>query len=318
MYYLYALNNNVWVNILPNSNNLTWTSDKDTLATELTFDSIYNLDVGTQIALKNDMNIVIAGTIIKKVQKHFVTTYTGMDFAFYLNKSKTAIQFNNISASEALKQLLDRFGLTYSIVDIATNINKVFRGDEISTIIDDILELARLENGNKYVRYMDGYKLIIKPLVDLRITPKILIDKNITFTTSIENMKNKVIVTDLGVTLAETEDDVSIAKYGLLQDIFKVNKKNVSQAQNIAENYLAQNNRIFEELALNVLGIDGADDIKANRMIYIDIASFGVGDWIRIKSAQHTISNSKHTVSIALDNSLDDMLISDEGGESDV
>lgn len=317
MYSLYAQYNNNLADILPKSNNLMYTSDKDNLAIEMTFDSIYKLDIGTQIALKNDKSVVVAGTVIKKAQKKFINTYTVMDFAFYLNKNKTVMQFNNVTASTALKLLLDKFDVKYSIPAISTNINKIYRGDTISTIIDGVLEISQLESGTKYVRYMNGYILTIQPLNYLKIAPKILIGKDITFTTSIEDMKNKVIVTQQGVTLATSEDNSSINKYGLLQDVFKVTKKSASEAKNIAQNYLAQNNRIFEELTLDVVGIDGADDIKANRLININIPSFGINDWIRIKTAQHTIASNMHKVSITLDNSLEDMLISDESGEAD-
>jgi hypothetical protein len=317
MYSLYAYYNSRLVDILPKSNNLQYTSDKDNLAIEMTFDSIYSLDIGTQIALKNDTDVVVAGTIIEKDQKKFVNTYTVMDFAFYLNKSKTAIQFNNVTANTAIKMLLDGFNIQYNIADITTNINKTFRGDAISDIIDSILEIARLDSGTVYVRYMDAYTLNIQPLDHLKITPTILIDKDITYTTSIEDMKNKVIVSETGVTLATAEDDTSISKYGLLQDVYKVSKKNASQANNIAQNYLSQNNRILEELTFDAVGISGADDILANRMIYIDIPSFGISDWIRIATAQHTITNNMHKISITLDNSLDNMISDDDESDED-
>jgi hypothetical protein len=180
MYSLYAYYGGKLVDILPESNNLQYTSDKDNLAVTLTFDSIYNLDVGTQIVLKNDSNVVVAGTIIENDRTKFVNSYTVMDFAFYLSKSKTAVQFNNVAASTALKSLLDGFNIQYNITDISTCINKIYRGNAISDIIDGVLEIARLDSGVVYVRYMDGYTLNIQPLDHLKITPTILIDKGLT------------------------------------------------------------------------------------------------------------------------------------------
>jgi len=118
MYNLYALYNDNWVNILPKSDNITWSDDEDTLCVNLSFDSIYDLTEGTHVALKNDSTDVFSGMIVKKTTKKFTNSYTCFDYGMYLNRNETIIQFNSISTDQAIEQLCSQFGIECDIVEI--------------------------------------------------------------------------------------------------------------------------------------------------------------------------------------------------------
>lgn len=305
MYGLYVIYGTEWVNIVSKCNNFAWSSDSDTLGTQFTFDSILDMQEGTKFAWKNDNKLIIGGVLIKKTQKQFVNSYTGIDYAWYLNKNKTTIQFNNVSASTAINQLMQQFNLRKNVCSIATNINKIYKAQEVSSIIDDILSQATAETGIDYIKEMIEYTLTISKLSDMKIAPKLLFGSDISVDSSIEDMKNKIIVQSNdendNTIYAISKNDWSIQRYGLLQEIQTIDSKNKSQASQIATNFILKNNKISKTLSLNVVGIDGADDIKANRMIQINLPNFGINDWIRIKSANHKVTSTSHTIDLSLD-----------------
>ncbi|KOF56817.1 hypothetical protein AGR56_09140 [Clostridium sp. DMHC 10] len=308
MYGLYVIYGTEWVNVISKCNNFAWSSDADTLATEFTFDSLLNMEEGTKFAWKNDTRLIIGGTIIKKTQKKFVNSYTGIDYGWYTNKNKTTIQFNNVSASTAINQLMQQFNLRKNVCPIATNINKIYKAQEVSSIIDDILKQATDETGIEYIKEMIEYTLTISKLSDMKIAPKLLFGSDISVDSSIEDMKNKCIIQSNdendNAIYAISKNDDSIARYGLLQEIQTIDSKNQSQAYQIARNFILKNNKISKTLNLSTKIIDnveGADDIKANRMINIVLSSFGINDWIRIKSAAHKVNSKGHTVDLTLD-----------------
>lgn len=297
MYKLIARN----IDILPRSNNISWSSDIDTLGTELSFDSMYDLADGTIVSLYINNKEFLRTMLTNKSEGKFSFNYKCLDFSMYL-KNEVIKQFNNLSASDAISSLLNQYKIKNRIVNIPTKIKKIYKDVEISSIIDEILELAEKEQGIKYFKEMQVDTLVIKKLQDMKITPKILINKDIVINSSISDLKNKIIIVDSGDSnkiLATAEDKSSQSKFGLLQQMESVDKKDIAQAKNLANNILKSSNKIFKDTSLSVLGIKDADTIKANRLINLNVGK--LNGWYRIKSASHNLSNNKHTVNIGLE-----------------
>lgn len=306
MWHLYALYNSKWVDILSKSNNIGWGSDKDTLAVSLSFESLYNLEEGTHITLKKDSKVVFLGLVISKNKGKFKNSYTCMDYAFYLNKNKLIIQFNKVNGTNAIKQLCSKLGIKSNIVQINTLITKIHKDSEASKIIEDILEQSHLETNNIYIKEMISDTLYIRKLSDLKIKPKILIGKDITVNSTIENMFTKVIVVSSDEknnrVLASVEDKNNILKFGMLQEIITVaEKKDESKAKNMANNFLKENNKVAKDVTIPLVVGNLGEDIIANRMINISIPTMGVDGWYRIKSASHTLAKNNHKVSISIE-----------------
>ncbi|MFL0251247.1 hypothetical protein ACJDT4_12495 [Clostridium neuense] len=304
-YKLYATYNDLLYDITNRCNNMSWSSDKDTLAVQLDFDSIVNMEEGTQVGIENvDNNLIYMGILFKKTQKKFENAYTCMDFAFYL-KNKTTIQFNNVSASDAIQQLCNKFNIELEIDSIATKINKIYKAQEASSIIDDILTQAENETGQEYIKEMNVTTLVIKKLEETKITPKIIIGSDVSLESSIENMKNSIIVQSNdendNTIYAAYKDDNSIEKYGLLQEVQTIDSKNKSQASQIAKNFILKNNKVFKNLSFSAVALNDADEIKANRMMNIILADFNISTWLRIKSVKHTLKNNLHELSLEFD-----------------
>lgn len=299
MYKLIAKN----IDILPKSNNVSWSSDIDTLGTELSFDSLYDLAEGTVVSLVINNKEYLRTMIIKKSEGKFSYNYNCFDYSFYL-KNEVIKQFNNVNASIAIQSLLNEYKISNKIVYIPTIIEKIYKDQSISDIIDDILEQAENEQGIKYFKEMQINTLVINKLKNMTIKPKIMIQKDFTINSSIEEMKNKIVI------VSNEQEDTSIhamsqslssqSRFGLLQEVVSLEDKDIAQSNNIANNLLAEKNKIFKDTDINVLGIKNAETIKANRLIQLNIKN-KLSGWYRIKSAAHTLSNGKHTVTISLE-----------------
>lgn len=307
MYKLYMTFNGLFKDITSYCNNMALTSSADTLGDEFTFDSPININEGNQIGFENiDNNLIYVGVIIKATRKKFINSYTAVDLAWYLNKSKITMQFNNVNASTAIERLCIANNIRYNITPMTTNINKIYKAEEISSAMNDILDQVNKETGKEYIKEMDVTIFKVFEATQLKITPSIVIGKEITLDSSIEDMKNKCVIqsSDENSTTiyAVAQDTNSQNLYGLLQDYETIDDKDQSQAQNIANNNLKKYNKITKNLSFTVLNTNDNDDlIKANRYIKITLADFGIDDWIKIKSAKHTWKNNNHQVDLEFD-----------------
>ncbi|MBU3145028.1 hypothetical protein [Clostridium sp. CF012] len=321
-YELIALVGGKWINILLKSNGINWSSDKDTLGIQLSFASLFDLVEGTHIQLKINSKVAFTGILVKKTKSKLTYSYTCFDYGWYLNKNETVIQFNKINSSDAIKQLCSKFGIKCNVVQIdyvvkdtktksvkkvkiTTIINKIYKDQTISSIIDDILETATLELGTKFIKEMIGDTLYIRKQAEYKIFPKFILSSDLQVNSSIEDMKNKVIVVSneekSNRVLASVSSPNNIKIYGGLQEVLTVEKKDESKAKNIANNFLKENNKVFRDTTLNIVVIEGGEEIKANRSIGLKIISMGLNGWYNIKGANCTLENGQMKCSLTLE-----------------
>ncbi|MGQ7276643.1 XkdQ/YqbQ family protein [Brevibacillus thermoruber] len=305
--------------------NVSWSSNIDALGIELSFDFAYNdtqyfkgydiVDVGDQIVLMNDSNILHYFIVVKSSQNgRFGKSFTCFDRAWYLNKNETVIQFRDANATQAIEKLLNRFAIKHRIAKMDTKITQIYKDQVVSDIIFDILQQVEQETGIKYRMEIDTDTVVISKQTDLIIKPMIRLSENnspfpisVTISNpsrekSIEELKNKVIVVADGEEnikiIEEKQDQSSINKYGLLTEVVTVDQKDESQARNIATNTLKQLNRIGETISCEMLG---HDDVRAGRIIEVNEPITGIVGKYLIKSAQHTLNNGIHKVSVELE-----------------
>lgn len=295
-----------WKDYTPFVNNLSWSQDADNLAMEVNFDSIAELKEGYLASLTEDKAEFWRGIVVKKNTKKHTYSYTAMDYMWYLNKSKEVIQFNNISASQAIEQLLAKEEIKTNIPWIATNINQVFKDKAMSDIIKEILEQVKNETGIDYNFYMVNEVFTIAQTSSQQIRAKLLIGDDMTLETSIEDLKNSVVVVssegENANIVANVWDSNSIAKIGRLQEVVSVDDKNYSQAQQIAENTLAKLNKPTNKLNISCMALEGGQYIKPNNYLYFYSPSkFGGEGWYYIKSVSHTLSNNQHKLNLSLE-----------------
>lgn len=310
-------------NITQMIGNLAWSGNVDTLGEELSFDYAYNdvvhiskydiVELGDTVILFNEGKAIHRYIIIHEVINGRVSkSFTCFDYAYYLNKNKTVIQFK-VSASDAIRKLCDKFSIKHNIANMPTMIKQIYKV-EVSSIINDIMDQVKKETGSKYRMEMVDDVLTIRKQTDLLINPTVRLSSvtplfpvtaaisNPIRSISMEDMKNKVIVATSDDTstkiYAESSDTNSIKKYGLLTEVITVDAKNESQARNLAKNTLTDLNKFLEDNSLDLIG---HDDIKSGRLIDINEPISGIVGRYLIKSASHSESNGIHRVSVQLE-----------------
>lgn len=229
--------------IISNCNNISWSSSKDALGTQLQFDSIKEIPVGTVAQLFNGSNIeIFRGIALKPTMKRWTWSYVYQDYSFYLNRKIPIKQFNGITASEAITSLLGEVYLNGVIVEIPTIIDKIYSNKTRIDIIKDILDIAKNDQGYTYIQELEGNIFYVRKLYDMKISPRIMMPREINIEISMENMANKITVisgnNDDAIVQATAEDTSQQWFYGVLDEVETVDADNVAQAQNIANNKL--------------------------------------------------------------------------------
>lgn len=287
------------VNIIDSSNNISWYSDSDTLGTQLTFDSIKDLCEGQVVSLYESDSELIRGIVIKKTFKENTYSYVVQDYGFYLKNKPPIVQFNKQSADSCIEHLIKDAYLIGSISEIPTEITQIYRGQSIADIIDDILEKAEADQGKKYIREIEGNKLFIYELQDLKIVPNVVVGE-FDIDSSIENLKNDIQVISseekYNSIVASATDESLYYWYGKLTDTITVDANNVAQAKNIALNKLKELNKVERSTTIPSMVLDEKVEIKANRLIYLHNSQL-IGYYF-IKSAKHTLANGLHKCDI--------------------
>lgn len=304
MWQLLVLYNGNWVDILPKSNNLNWSSNSDNLAIELNFESMYNIPDDSLVSLMKDGREIIRTVAGRGSEKTFTYSYTCFDYMWYFNKNKELIQFNGVSATKAIEQLSSKVDVKCSIASMNTVIKKIYK-QEISSIIDDILDQVQKETGCKYIKYMDINIFTVAKLEDLKIYPKYIVSNDVVKNWDKDNMKNSIIVAsndDKNINIrAVAKDGSSIGKYGRLQEVIEVDEKDFSQASNLANNTLKELNKVTKDVTVSILVMEKGEEIKANRFIYMKVPERNLDGWYKIKSANHSVSRDIHKVSLMLE-----------------
>ena len=191
--------------------------------------------------------------------------YTVTDFGWYLNKSKETYQFNNMSAYKAINKVCADFNIPIdTIPELKTEIKQIYVDKAISDIISNILELCGggynfdvTPQGLRIYKYGEIYaypELRITPNTPLIYSPSLR--GGVSHSVSIEDMKNsiKVITEADSVYTVQTvlKDTDSIYKYGVLQEIVKIDPEKES-ANTVAKNKLAELNKQSETFSLEMI-----------------------------------------------------------------
>lgn len=319
-------NNGQQYNITSMAGNLTWKDSIDTLGMELSFDVARNKDdkymanydlveIGDKLLLSNNGIEVFRGIITDESIDRYSKSITAFDYAFYLNKSKTIIQFNKIKANDAISQLCSKFNVAIgNIVVISTLITKIYKDKTVAEIINDILDQATKELGVKYRLEMRVGKLHIEKYTDLIVSTTFQPASNIAAfdvtkaigsvskNRSIQDMKNSIIITSSNEkstrVYVNAQDSASISTYGLLQDVQSVDSKDIAQANNIAQNQLKLLNKITENTSIELLG---SDLVRAGRILTIEEPKTKLSGNYLVKDCTHTYNNHVHKMQLNIE-----------------
>lgn len=291
--------------ILYNSNSLSWGDTDSSLGTQLSFNSIKNLFMHQVVSLYLFDKEIFRGVVIDKTEKQGSISYNYVvqDYSYYMN-NKVIKQFNNLQADIVINSLLGEAYITGNITIIPTLINAIYK-KSINEIIDDILKKATDDQGIDYVKELEANILYIRRLEDLKINPQIVFDDSAEIKSSTENMKNSITVVDNSEDntniYTNAEDSSKFNWYGKLSELIDINAEDVAKASNIANNKLNELNKIVKSASVQLLVVkeDINNIIKSNRLIYLNKGNF-IG-YYKIKSANHTLQDGLHKVTVELE-----------------
>lgn len=300
--------------ITPYVGNLSWQNSIDELATKMSFEvaksdtnyvNTYAPHIGDIVNFCTNIEIFRGIVIAVDEGDKFKNKYTVTDFGWYLNKSKETYQFNNMNAKKAVIRLCSDFNIPIdSVPELNTSITQIYIDKCISDILSDILDKCggsynfdMTPNGIRIYKYGEIYaypEFRITPNTHLIYSPSLR--GNVSHTLSIEDMKNSVKViteTDKVYTVkAVAKDTDSIYKYGVLQDVFKIDEKD-GDANTYAKNKLAELNKIKESFSIEIIEAINSYT-RAGALITVDNINY------LIESADHSIKNGIHYVKLGL------------------
>ena len=301
------------VDITELAGNLSWSSDVDTLGQSLNFEMPFDVDgvlmpkpfisVGDKIALRYNNNEVFFGIVVDEDRNgRQPIKYSCFDLAFYLNKNILTIQFNSISAHQAIQELCSKVNIKCNVVNIPVSIKKIYKAQAVSEILKDILTIAEGQNGIKYRFEMRADVLTVYQWKDIHVTVNVEWISNPTRKLSISEMKNRVEIVsgDEKTTkvIASASDNNNIRKYGLLTHSQTIDEKELGKARTVAANLLKEMNRIQEESSVSLIGNYEA---RAGRIITLNERVTGLRGEYLIKSASHTLNNGIHLMNLNLE-----------------
>lgn len=236
--------------------------------------------------------------------------YTAVDFGFYLNKSKECYQFSDTPAAGVLDALCSNAGIPVdSICPIDCTISKIYLDSTVADILKDVLETAEGVTGYAYNFDVTPQGLRVYRLGDLGAWPEVRLSGNtpllyspdlrggVGHSISIEELKNSVRVVsgdeNAFTVLATAKDEALIAKYGLLQEIEKVDAEKSGNAAALAASKLKRLAREKETFSFEIIEAEDSYT-RAGSELYVDGALY------IIEGAAHTLSNGIHKVKLDL------------------
>lgn len=308
-------------NITGQCGNVAWTDDEETLGVAFSFEfakvndvKIENGDIIYFDNLETSTN-VFTGIVTSLDRGRLTDTIRCYDFAFYLNKSEVIIQFNNVSATAALKALFIKVGIPFNHIPLMhTKINKIYKGQAISEVIKGILEAVYLEIGKKYRIYMDGGSVSIgevgvehikaetslaKNLRSFDITRAI--DKSARLTETIEDLKNSIVIVsgdESNTILERAKDELSIEKYGLLEKVITASDKDEAQSRQSAKILLKAMNKVMRTSSIRLIG---NDTVMPGKIIDLYIGSIGLVGMYKVKGVSHSIAAGGYSMTLSIE-----------------
>lgn len=250
-----------------------------------------------------------------------VYKYIGFDVGFYLNKNQVVKQFKGENIKRAIIALCSEYKIgefnnqnqfSSNIPNFTQTIKKIYKGETFGDIIKEMLELERAKgglqdtyidckNGGLNIRRYQVVEELIAVVADALLLDSFTTQNNISVKHSIQNLKNRVIVTDnandkITRNFPLQEND-SILTYGMLTHVEKIDTDKKNNPQRIAKDKLIELNRVTEEISLNIIA-----DHRAGKgvIIPLDIDEYGLNGLYLITSANHRIYRNREEIAVNL------------------
>lgn len=312
--------------ILPYTTEIKWAGDLGQAGRRLNFTIAYTTNKkdsvwkNCKIALGDRIELFYIDDKAKKRYKIFsgkvflqsrnsesyTMEFIAYDNLVYLAKSKMMYKFEDVLIADAIKTVCSVLGVSAgNFCDdcMKYKISCIADGMTGSEIIKKCLDTLKAWTGWKYHCYIadkDGKQLLNIVRADTVIDNFMITDTlNLTsasHSASVEDMKNQICIVDENGNITgylKNEDDIQ--KYGLLQDVYKVDNK--QDTQTMAKSMLQ---KIKETSRVSALG-----NVQCIAGFAVEIQEEQIKGKFLIEADEHNISNHNHTMELTLNYIVD-------------
>ncbi len=286
----------------------TWSGDSGQAARKLEFAIAYstkdknftNMDIaiGQIIYVYSDNSEIFRGVVFFRQRSSDGNTmqFTAYDFLIYLARSKTTRKFSGITVESVLTQVCNELGVVVGdVVPIGVYVDFIADTKSGIEIINEAFHLAYAKKKEQYHAFMREDKLCIvqKGTVVENYTASSLKNvKSTTYSESIEEMVNQILITDEnGNSAGYITNGDDVRDYGLLQDVYKIDRKQDTQTQ--AKALLK---RIARSASMSAMG-----DVRCRTGYSIVVEDDQLKGRFAIKSDRHSFKNNLHTMELELE-----------------
>lgn len=282
---------------------VSFTTNDDTNGEEMEFSSLLKYKNGNIVKVTANKSVQFLGMIVRISDPEKPPySYTAIDFSRNLG-GDCLIQFKEIRADDALRQLFSKYGIKCSICEIPTKVTKIYN-DTIINVAKNIMSLAYKNQGKKYYLEVRGSKVVVEEKKKKKIRPTFVIQDDGEIERSIEELRNRVVVVNQGEksmkVLAQADAKKSQKGYGIMQHNATADDKTTTiKAKAQAENLLKQLNRQTSTKTVTLIVTKGAWSVRKNRLIYLKTKR--LKGWYRIRSCTHTVQGNTHKCEIELE-----------------
>ena len=223
--------------------------------------------------------------------------FVAYDKLIYLAKSKYTLKFSKAPVKDVLSTVASKAGLTLGRVadDLTYTVDFVADGMTGTEIIKKALEQGRKKSGKSYHIYLDAQDKLNVVRADTIIQGYAITDMtNLTtasHSASIEDMVNRVEITDKdGHVIGAVTNSDDVKAYGTIQDVYKVDNKQDTQAS-----AKAMLKSVSEHSEVEALG-----NIQCIAGYAVEIQEEQLKGNFLIVSDSHTIENNRHMMKLTL------------------
>lgn len=258
------------------------------------------LNEGDKIFVKNDSGTTIFGGVILDIDKtgsSKVISYLAFDLMFYVCNSDINEVYDD-TPENITKAVCKELDIEYgSIASTGIKVYMPCFGKKGYEAIMMAYTYASRKNGKKYIPLMTNINKL--SVIEKGMLCGVTLDGSYNLTdanykSSIQNMVNKVIITDKkGKTVKVVQDTVSQNKYGIVQRVCK--QEDDDDATNEAKNMLKT-----AELLASVNGVSSDLRAMSGYSIIVHEKDTGLYGKFYIESDSHTYSNAKSEMQLTL------------------
>lgn len=299
--------------------NIVWSGDTSQVARTLKVSAVrkegFKVKEGERIVLKEKKKIIFSGIIfdIDRTASSFVEQYLAYDLMFYINNSDINARFKGTPES-ITTQVCNLLGIrTGRLAKTGIQVSMPCFGKRAYEAIMAAYTVAARKNGKKYIPRVNE-KNELEVIEKGELCGVVLDGEHnlieATFKTSLQNMVNRVLITDKNNNIVKKIDDSGlIGKYGVIQRVLKQEEKKdmKSEAKNMIKG---------AEYSATVTGLSSDFRAVSGKSIIIREKETGLNGKFYIESDSHTFSAGKAEMSLTLafENLMDEKEIEKESG----